>query len=154
MLYITTRDHRDAYTAHKALHTDIAVDGGAYVPFKMPFFNTAELEELVKAGFSETVATILNRFFSCGITGWDVDFCIGRNAVKIVTMPHRLAVAELWHNPKGLYQSVVSELYKKITGVDSEKCTEWFRVAVRIAVLFGLYVQMRQNDGIQNGKIR
>lgn len=147
MLYITTRDNRDANTAYKTLHNQFGPDGGAFLPFRMPLFTDEEIEAFVNGGFSETVAAILNRFFSCKITSWDVDFCIGRNAVKITQMPHRLAVAELWHNPKGTYESAIMELYHKITEGSTNKLTEWFCVATRIAILFGLYTQMRQ-DGI------
>lgn len=147
MLYITTRDNRDANTAYKTLHTNTGVDGGAYLPFRMPAVDNEELESMVKAGVSETIAAMLNRFFSCGITHWDVDFCIGRNSVKVVQKSLRLTVAELWHNPKGTYSSVVAELYKKIAGKDQGSITEWFCVAARIAILFGVYVQMR-NSGI------
>lgn len=151
MLYITTRDNRDANTAYKTLHNNVSNDGGAYIPFRMPEFSCDELETLVTCSFSQTVATILNRFFSSRISGWDVDFCIGRNAIKMVQMPHRLAVAELWHNPKGTYQNIVTELYKKIAEKDSDKPTEWFCVATRIAILFGIYSLMRQNDFISAG---
>lgn len=152
MLYITTRDNRDANTAYKTLHNDMACDGGAYVPFRMPNFSAEELEDLVTGSFSETVAVILNRFFSARITGWDVDFCIGRNSLKVVQMPHRLTVAELWHNPKGTYESVVTELYRKIAETDTGKPTEWFAIAVRIAVLFGIYTYMRQSGYIAAGE--
>lgn len=148
MLYITTRDNRDANTAYKTLHNDFAADGGAYFPFRMPQLTCDEIEALVKCSFSETVAAIINRFFACQISGWDVEFCIGRNPVKIVTMSHRLAVAELWHNPKGTYESIVSELYKKIAAVEFGTPTEWFAVAARIAIIFGIFTQMRQNDMI------
>ena len=150
MLYITTRDNRDANTAYKTLHTNTATDGGAYIPFQMPVFTSEEIETLVSTSFSETVAAILNKFFSCKISGWDVDFCIGRNSVKIVQMPHRMAVAELWHNPKGTYESAIIELFKKIAGENSETITEWFAIAARIAIIFGIYTQMRQNNVISH----
>lgn len=148
MLYITTRDNRDAVTAYKTLHTDFGVEGGAYVPFRMPVFTKEKLEMLVQGSFSETVAEILNCFFSCKITGWDVDFCVGRNAVKTKAMPHRLVVAELWHNPVGTYDSAIFELYKKLAESNFGQMTEWYLVASRIAVLFGIYTQMRKDNVI------
>lgn len=152
MLYITTRDNRDAYTAYKTLHTDYAVDGGAYLPFRMPIFQNSDLNDFVQAGFSQTVATILNRFFSCGVTSWDVDLCFGKNAVKLVHMPHRLAVAELWRNPENSFEGITKELYSKVAGINTGILTEWFFVAVRIAVMFGIYTQMRKNDLVAEGE--
>jgi len=100
VLYKTTRDDNDTYTAHRVLHENRASDGGVFIPFRMPLFSEKEIAELVSVGFGETVAAILNKFFSCHLTGWDVDFCIGRNAIKLDTMSHRMVVAELWHNPE------------------------------------------------------
>lgn len=151
MLYITTRDNRDAYTAHRALHENLAPDGGAYVPFRMPLLSNEEIAELVSESFGQTVAEILNRFFACGLSGWDVDFCIGRNPLKLVTMSHRIVVAELWHNLDGAYDHIVSSLFNRLCGTVSNSVTEWFTLAAHIAVLFGIYSEMCRNNTISVG---
>jgi hypothetical protein len=139
VLYITTRNDKDFYTAHRALHEGAAPDGGAYVPFKLPTYSAYELKDLFSGGFGQTVANILNLFFSCRLTGWDVDFAIGRNPVKLATMSHRIVVAELWHNPDGNYDYITNALYNKICNTTSETPSEWFALASHISVLFGLY---------------
>ena len=46
MLYVTTRDNIEAYTAHKALTENRAPDGGFYVPFHMFRFSDEEIQSL------------------------------------------------------------------------------------------------------------
>ena len=153
MLYVTTRDDRDAFTAHRVLHENTAPDGGAYIPFCMPTFSRDEIVEYAASGFSETVAAVLNRFFSSHLTGWDVDFCIGRNAVNLVPMSHRILVAELWHNPDGAYSHICYSLFKKICGTESGKATEWFLLATHIGILFGIYSEMCRAGVVSPGEM-
>lgn len=151
MLYKTTREDNDTYTAHRALHENCATDGGVFVPFRMPLFSINEIADLVPGGFSATVATILNKFFSCHLTGWDVDFCIGRNSVKLEEMSHRMIVAELWHNPDGHYGHICSSLYNKLCESTSETVTDWFIIATHISVIFGIYIELCRCEIISAG---
>ncbi len=151
MLYITTRDDKDAYTAYRALHENAAPDGGAYIPFRMPMFSSDEIAQFAAGTFGETVATILNRFFSCRLSGWDVDFCIGRNVIQLETMSHRMVVAELWHNPEGTYSHICSSLFNRLCGTAANEPTEWFILAAHIAVLFGIYSEMCRSEIITAG---
>lgn len=142
MLYTTTRDNKDAYTAHRTLKENSAPDGGLFVPFRMPTLTADEINDLCNNTFSQTIAEILNRFFSSKLTGWDVDFCIGRNSINISTMSHRIVIAELWHNPDGIYGHICNSLYQRIGGDNSGEPSEWFTVASHIAVLFGIYSEL------------
>lgn len=141
MLYITTRNDKDTFTSHKTLCSDFAPDLGQFVPFSLPVYNREELLILAGKGFGDIVAEIINRFFSARLSGTDVDFAIGRNAAKLVTMNHKIAVAELWRNPDGEFSYIVNSLYEKvICGSEaSQKPTVWFKIAVRIAILFGVF---------------
>ncbi len=141
MLYITTRDNTDAFTAHHALTEDYAQDGGRYIPFRFPQFSADDLHTLTEKPFGQIIAEILNTFFSSRLTGWDVDFCIGRNAARTIAVAHKTAVAELWHNPQSDYGYIVDSLYNLVTGqnASSGHASEWFQIAVRIAVMFALY---------------
>lgn len=143
MLYITTRSKNDTYTSNRALTEDRAPDGGLFVPFKMPFYDKKQLETMAQSGICETVATVLNAFFNVGLTAWDVECCIGKNAVRLHSAGHRVVLCDFWHNPKGSYAYIESILYKKICG--SEKLcdiTEWAKIAIRISLLFGIYGMM------------
>lgn len=148
MLYVTTRDKRDAFTAHRAIFEEYGPDGGRYIPFSLPNFSKEEIADMKNKGFSKTVADILNVFFSARLTGWDVDFCIGRNPLRFMQMNHRIVVAELWRNLDGQYAYIVRSLAAKICE-SGEKCvvSNWMEIGVRIAVLFGIYAEMLR-DGL------
>lgn len=151
MLYITTRNDKNAFTAHHALHENTAPDGGAYVPFRMPYFSVTELSQLSSDNFGGTIAGVLNKFFSLGLSGWDIDFAIGRNSLKLQTMSHRMVIAELWHNLDGNYNYICSELYKKFSGTLTGVPSEWFKLATHISVLFGIYSEIFNSDIISQG---
>ncbi len=138
MLYVSTRNRTEVYTAHRALHENAAPDGGMFVPFQLPKYEQNEIAQLENQSFGETVAQILNLFFASQLNGWDVDFCIGRMPIKLRTISRRTILAELWHNPASTYAYVEQNLYAKMAGV-TVKPTNWACVAIRIAVLFGLY---------------
>ena len=96
MLYITTRNRRDAYTAQHTLRENRGPDGGMYLPFRGPAYSEQDWQKLACAPFGQRVAEVLNRLFGTRLTCWDVDVCIGRNPVPIVPLGHRTLVAELW----------------------------------------------------------
>lgn len=154
MLYLTTRDNKDAYTAHKALTQAAGLDGGQFIPFRLPEMTTAELGALKEKTFGQIIADILNLFFSSRLTGWDVDCCIGRTPVKLIPMNHKILVTELWHNLEGKYTYLVSNLYSAVSANagSANAPTDWFRIAVRIAVLFGLYGEMLKMQSISAGE--
>ena len=145
MLYITTRDDRDAHTAYKALHWNTASDGGLYVPFRLPVFSREETADLKNVSFGETVAKLLNLFFSAGLTGWDIDSCIGRTPVKIVPLNRKIFSAELWHNLESRYAYIENRLFSKLAP-DVPSAPSWPRIAIHIAVLFGVYGCALQQD--------
>lgn len=144
MLYAATRSKIDSYTSYRVLHEEYASDGGFFVPMRLPQYDTAEIEKIADGSFGDTVAAILNVFFSAGLTGWDVDCCIGKMAVAVSSMSHRVLLAELWHNSKGDYSDMSEKLYVKICGDTSGKAvSEWAKIAIRIAFLFGIYGQLK-----------
>lgn len=153
MLYITTRDNRDAFTTYKTLCENTAADGGQFVPFSAPVYSPEEISELKNKSFGQIVADLMNHFFSAKLSGWDVDFTIGRNAAKLAVMNHRIAVAELWHNPRGDFSYVVSSLYHKICNgnLPAPAPTKWFIIAVRIATIFGLYGELLRSKELSEG---
>lgn len=144
MLYITTRNNKDAFTAHHALTSDLASDGGRYVPFRLPVYSREELSSMKDKSFNEIVADFLNLFFSARLTGWDVDFTIGKSAARLVPMSHRIVMSELWHNPRNTYSYMVDHIYGRLVQEKSVPAvaTDWVKIAVRIAVLFGVYTQL------------
>ncbi len=144
MLYVTTRSKNDAFTAPVTLHHDRADDGGSFVPFRMPVFDKEQLEELAHSSFGQNVADILNLFFNSKLSGWDVDMAIGRRLCLLKPMSFRIVVAELFHNVEGDLNRVIRALSAKITpdGEIIGEPTEWSQLAVRIALLFGVFGEL------------
>lgn len=146
MLYVSTRNKNDSFTAFRALMEDHTPDGGLFVPFKLPVYDENALNELKNGTFSENVTQLLNLFFSAGLTGWDVEFCAGRYPAKVRTMPHRMWMAELWHNLDSAYTALENSLYQRISGADRQP-SDWAKLAIRVAVLFGLYPELSIAEG-------
>lgn len=138
MLYVSTRNAVDTYTAYRALHEERAPDGGFYVPFHLPVFTKEELSNLREQSFGDTVAQLLNFFFGVRLTGWDVECAIGRLPIKPVYMNQRFIVAEAWRNPAGTFRYVLNSLYRLFSD-ETATPTGWYEIAVEIALLFGLY---------------
>ena len=154
MLYITTRNDCDTYSADLALSDTLASDGGRYVPFSFPTYDADAIAVLQNNTFGQNVANILNLFFSTDLNGWDIDFCIGRNTARTVQLSNKLIVAEVWHNTASTFDYVTRSLYAKITNNSkTNKPTEWFSIATSIAVLFALYGDLRKQDILQKGQL-
>lgn len=148
MLYLTTADKFDTYTVYRTLTGDTAPNGGLYLPFKMP---KIAIEDLTEKSFCECIAQILNLFFSAGLTGKEVEFCVGRYPVRIQPGHQKLLIAQIWRNLDGSYSKMERRLAARICkNADGDmKITSWLAIAIRIAVLFGLFSEIfRQNDGM------
>ena len=57
MLYVTTRNKYDTYTAFKANLSDRGPDGGLYLPFRMPELTKEEIKEFSEQSFAQRIAT-------------------------------------------------------------------------------------------------
>ena len=148
MLYVSTRNPVDSFTAHRALCEERTPDGGWFIPMRFPSFTETDLEKFSRLSFGETVAYILNLFFKCELTGWDIDSCVGRHPYKLVHMNHKLLVCELWHNHKLDYTYLQKRIYKKLLA-DRTIVTEptfWFKIVVGIAVLCALWGEVASSE--------
>ena len=147
MLYATTRNKNDVQTAYRAIHLDCANDGGLFLPFSMPHLDASEIQALKNHSFGDNVAKILNLFFGAGLTGWDVEFAIGRNAAQNVAINNRLVVCECWHNSHWRYDYIVQTLSDRLRKEgQGEMPTNWVRMAISVAVLFGIYGNMLEQE--------
>jgi len=144
VLYITTRNNNDAFTAHRTLGQGRGPDGGLFVPMQMPHVDEAYIRSLQDKTFGQNVADILNLFFKCRMDGWDIDFCLGRYPAKLVTMSHRIMVAETWHNPDYDFARAVRNISSRIRGMQDTNgfVTNWAWITARIATLFGLFGEL------------
>lgn len=146
MLYVTTRNKYDTYTVFHANLSDRGPDGGLYQPFRMPAFDQEELSALTKESFCGRLAKILNIFFNAQLTPWDVELCCGKNPAALTSVSHRLLVAEMWHNHDLDYARLECRLAARICGYEEKdrKPVSWVGIAIRIAMLFGVYAQLRE----------
>lgn len=148
MLYVTTRNSRDAYTAHRALCELRGPNGGLYVPFRRPALTQAEVEEILAMPFSQCVAQIINLLFNTRLQPWDLDFSVGRNPVRLKPVGHRITVGECWHNPEGDIGYVVRKIADRIRVRGTEKdLGDWPQIGVRMALLFGMFGQLQLSNG-------
>lgn len=142
MLYITTRNPADSFTAHRVLREDRASDGGMFIPMQFPTISQDTIRLMERDGFADAIARVLNLFFDSQLSGWDIGFSVGRCPIKLHPMNHRLVMAQLWHNYGGAYHHFESNIYHKLTGKLSDDVPEWPRIAIRIAVLFGVHAEL------------
>lgn len=141
MLYVSTRNTTDTYTAYRALHEAKAPDGGIYVPFYLPPFSQEQLEILRGQTCAETVTEILNLFFGLRLNVLDVEFAMGKNPFRTEIMQHRIVMLEGWRNPQASFGYLLKSLYSLMTEHKSmgKLPVGWSCVAVEVALLFGMY---------------
>ncbi|MGN0978689.1 MAG: hypothetical protein ACI4PH_11590 [Faecousia sp.] len=143
MLYVTTRNSRDTFTTQRALRENRGPDGGMYLPFRAPCFSQAELDDQAEKPFAQRMAEILNLLFQTRLSGWDVDFCAGRYPVRLESLRHRVVMAEIWHNSEWDFDRTVRNLTARLQDGEIGEPGGWARIAVRIAVLFGIFGELR-----------
>ena len=148
MLYLTTRNKADSFTAYKVLRSASAPDGGQFLPMQIPVLTDIQLAALEQMTFGETTAFMLNLFFGTQLTGWDVDFAIGRQAMSLADAGHRVSVAETWHNPAGSHNYMVNRLYTLALGesAGTRMPSLWFYTVIDIAVLFAAHSKYCRMD--------
>lgn len=146
MLYVTTRNDRDAVTSHRVLTEDRAPDGGFYVPLRHPVFSSEELEKLAVMPFSQRMAEVLNVLFQTKLTRWDVEFSIGRSAVKLVPLRHRIVMGEFWHNPDWCFRKLERSI-AALLDTGSGMPGSWARIAIRAAVLAAVSLELSREGG-------
>ena len=146
MLYVTTRNDADAFTAPRTLLADTAADGGYYIPFHLPAFTADELAIMQANSFSQNVTDILNLFFNTNLECGIVDFCIGRNMIRFVPVNFRMIIMETFHNSEGSYNLIQNELSKKLNPANAP--TLWQKIAIRTSVMIAMFCQMLENGVI------
>lgn len=148
MLYLNTRNQTDSFTAHKVLRMQSPLGGGLFMPMSLPVQNDTAMASFEQMSFGKTAACMLNLFFGTKLTGWDVDFAIGRQALDLVSTGYKVYLAESWHNPAGSYDYLVQKLYQLVTGerVLAGNVNLWFHTVVDIAILFAAYGKYWRQD--------
>jgi len=143
MVYVTTRNPTETYTAYHALNEQRGGDGGFYVPLRLP---EMDLRDLKQKTMNQAVADVINQLFPVQLTGRDIDLAIGKAPVRLVSMNHRITVAESWHNLDWDFSRMVKNITAQIRGTrDTEQpYGSWAEIAVRIGVLFGVFSSLQR----------
>lgn len=152
MLYVTTRNDRDAYTVHRVLREDRGPDGGLYLPFRMPVFSWEDLEEMAGLPFNGRMAGILNRLFNTNLTQWNLDFCGGQMPVEMVQLPQRVLLAQCWQDRCRDLPFLVRSLAERLRQDGDPRPSDWVQIAVRIALLFAVFTEWIKHGTVSREK--
>ena len=152
MLYATTRSNSDPVTAHRTLMESTAPDGGLYTPYYLPELTSEDISALKSKSFGQAAADILNIFFGSKLSGWDVEFAIGRHPIRCVPMSHRIVIAETWHNLEWDFSHTAEALLKLVSGTDHPAFGFWGYTAVRIAAFFGVFSELLRTRMLNDGE--
>lgn len=140
MLYVTTRNRKDAFTAFHTLNQDRGAADGLFVPMKFPVFTKEDWKNLSEMSFNQRVAEMLNLFLGTKLTSWDVDFSAGRYPVRLEELPYKIRMAELWHNVQGQYDNLEQKL-RQLLEANAQADGNWITVAIRMALLAGVIAE-------------
>lgn len=139
MLYVTTRNRQATYTGQQAIGLLTGPEGGLFMPLEVTPYSWEELQALAAQSMNQRIATVLNRLFDTQLSSWDVDFAVGRHAVRVVPISQRIVIGESWHNPGWSY----SHLVRSLTGIlGGESTGPWLETGVRIAILVGIFGEL------------
>lgn len=154
MLYTTTRNNVDTFTAQRVLALKRGPDGGLFVPFRLPVFNGGEILALGNKNFNVCLAETLNLLFGTRLTAYDIDLAVGRHAVRLHQLGQRLLVGECWHNTDWQFSRLVKDLSQlMLAGKDARpEIDGWAETGIRIAVLFGIFGELIQEGLAGPGK--
>ncbi|MBR6596062.1 MAG: hypothetical protein IKK72_05785 [Oscillospiraceae bacterium] len=154
MQYVTTRNNDTIYTWLDALNEKRAPDGGLYIPSALPVFSEAEIHAFALKNPNQAVAEILNLFFQTELNRWDIDFHAGRYPVRLKGIVRRVTIAEMWHNCDWEFSRVERDLAALVRGSrDTDLAAgTWFKVALRIGVLFSVFGELMRDGIAMNGQ--
>ena len=153
MLYVTTRDKSNVATSYPTLTSDTAACGGLYIPFQPVSLNYDEIRAMKDKTFCQSVADVLNMFFSSKLDAWDVACCIGTNPMIIVPLSHKTTVVELWNNPEWCLSRFVRNLNCRLLGnAASVELHNWADITIRIAILTGIITRVIGSEVLEHGK--
>ena len=149
MLYITTRNDREVFTAQSVMQQTVGPDGGRFLPYRHPKMTRQTFEALAKKPFAGRIAWMLNHLFGSKCSLWDVEFAAGRSPIRLVSLGSRLHLAQTWYNPGWDYETMAVSLSRLL---GREEPAGWVGIALRCAVLLGICTEL-YNLGVTNPDI-
>ena len=151
MLYQNTRNRIDTYTAHRVLHREATIGEGRILPMTLPAFDEVNLQQVLSLPFAETVSEILNVFFPGKITALDISFALGKAPARVDAIGQKVLMGVLWDNQSHSAEHLINTINDKLCG-ETQKPTTWTRIAIQIAVLFGLFADLKR-QGVEQADV-
>lgn len=153
MLYLSTNSRYDTYTAYRAIHHDSAPDGGLFLPFRLPKFDGESIRQLSSQSYFESVSQLLYRLLGIRLTAQALCDVMGGEVPCIHSIQHRVAIARLWQTEKPDFEDSLTGIARLLRQEEAEApASNWLRVAVRIAAIFGLYGLLVSENELEQGE--
>ena len=155
MLYATTRNARETYTAQRAMTEKRAPDGGYYVPFREPYFYASDLRTFSQKDFLEVTAEVLNLLLGTRLTPLEIEFTVGRHPIGLQKIGRRTVAGERWRNVSWTFSGLVAELTREISlqAPENRSAGPWAHIAAGTAVLFGIWSQLLRARILNSGDL-
>lgn len=138
MLYVSTNNKQQNYTASQALRLSAASDGGVIVPMMLPFYSRTELRNLCRGSFSQITSKLLSRFFTVNVSEADIELCLKPPLFIPDLIDRKTLLIKLPHNYYDSMSRIVRRIYFLLSG-EKNDIPIWPDLAIRISLLFGLY---------------
>ncbi len=151
MLYQNTRNKIDPYTAHRVLHREATIGEGQILPMTLPAFDEDKLQQVLSMSFAETVSDILNIFFPGKITALDITFALGKTPARVDAIGQKVLMGVLWDNQARSAEHLIDVINDKLCD-EAKKPTSWARIAIQIAILFGLFSDLKR-QGVEQADV-
>lgn len=145
MLYVTTRNDQEAFTVQHVMNGNRGDDDGLYLPLHFPKLSANDLKKLRELSFNQRIASILNLFFQTKLSGWDIDFSVGRYPVRIKDLSHRIMIGEFWHNFQWKY-SYLQEKLSELFPCNAKKEGSWCSIVIRMAILAAILLERDETE--------
>ena len=98
MLYITTRNDRDVFTAQSVMQQAVGPDGGRFLPYRHPKMTRQTFEALAKKPFAGRIAWMLNHLFGSKCSLWDVITTSSNRVPSIHFLYSSFPRSKIWDN--------------------------------------------------------
>ena len=136
MKYISTRDNKKSVTAAQAILQGISVDGGLFVPEKLPQVDTAWLQSLCEKSYNERAVEVLKlfltdfseeQFVNCVNNAYTAEKFDAADMVELAKISESEYLLELWRGPTCAFKDMALQMLPqlmttamKITGNSDE----------------------------------
>lgn len=146
MLYRSTRNKIDSFTAYRALRIDYADDGGVILPIRIPEFGAEKIAQMRDTDALKNIANVLNLFFGTSLTAWDVESTIGKTPVQLAECGQKVVIAQCWKNPASKMDYYEQSIYSLLSAMQGKKVTLWAKVAIRISMMIAAVLQLPEKE--------